>query len=194
MRLAVFASGGGSNLQAILDCGDINVTVCISNNANAKALARAHARGVETLVLNPGTFASEDVYAAHLLCELQSRRVNTVALAGYMRKIPASVVAAFRGRILNIHPSLLPAFGGKGMYGIHVHRAVLESGARQSGATVHFVDEEYDTGPILLQEKVPIHPDDTPESLAQRVLSVEHTLFPRALRLLRYTIETTIQS
>ena len=191
MRLAVFASGGGSNLQAILDSPDITVALCVSNDDNAQALTRAAAAGVPVVVLNPDSFSCEDAYASALLRELERRRVDALALAGYLKKIPSEVVAAFRGRILNIHPSLLPDFGGKGMYGIHVHRAVLAAGAQRSGATVHFVDEEYDTGPILLQESVPVLPDDTPECLARRVLVVEHRLYPRALRLLRSMIEKT---
>nr|WP_243665078.1 phosphoribosylglycinamide formyltransferase [Rhodothermus marinus] len=114
---------------------------------------------------------------------LRAHDVELVALAGYLKKIPDNVVAAYRNRILNIHPSLLPAFGGPGMYGRRVHEAVLNYGVRWTGATVHLVDEEYDHGPIVLQEPVPVLPDDTPETLAARVLEVEHRLYPEALRL-----------
>jgi formyltetrahydrofolate-dependent phosphoribosylglycinamide formyltransferase len=188
MHLAVFASGGGTNFQAILDAvaqGALPLTValCVSNTPKAGALARARWHGVPTAILDPRDFATEAAYVAALMDVLGEQAVNFIALAGYMRKIPAAVVAAFRGRMLNIHPALLPAFGGKGLYGRRVHEAVLAYGARWTGATVHLVDEEYDTGPIVLQEPVPVLPGDTPETLAARVLPVEHRLYPHALRL-----------
>ncbi len=185
MRLAVFASGGGSNLQAILDCGEFNVVLVLSNTPRAGALQRARRAGVDTAILDPAGFPGEDAYVAALMAALRDRGVDAIALAGYLRKIPAAVVAAYRGSMVNIHPALLPAFGGKGLYGRRVHEAVIEAGVQESGATVHFVDEEYDTGPILLQESVPVYPDDTPDTLANRVLAVEHSLYPRALRLLQ---------
>ena len=114
---------------------------------------------------------------------LQTERVNFIALAGYLKKIPLALVREYKGRMLNIHPSLLPAFGGAGMYGIKIHKAVLERGARWTGVTIHFVDEDYDTGPILLQKPVPVHTNDTAESLASRVLAVEHQIYPAALQL-----------
>lgn len=199
LRLAVFASGGGSNFQAILDnvaTGNLPLTpvLCVSNTPKAGALARAERHGIETLVLNPGDFTDEAIYAQTLLRELAARRVTFVALAGYLRKIPAAVVSAFRNRMVNIHPSLLPAFGGKGLYGRRVHESVLRAGVRATGATVHLVSEEYDTGPIVLQESVPVCDDDTPAILEARVLEVEHRLYPRALRLFsegRVTIEGT---
>lgn len=185
MRLAVFASGGGSNLQAILDCGEFNVVLVLSNTPRAGALKRARRAGIDTVILDPAGFPGADAYVEALMAALRHRSVDAIALAGYLRKIPAAVVAAYRGRMVNIHPALLPAFGGKGLYGRRVHEAVIEAGVRESGATVHFVDEEYDTGPILLQESVPVYPDDTPDTLAGRVLAVEHLLYPRALRLLK---------
>ena len=185
MRLAVLASGSGSNLQAILDCGDINVVLVVSNTPRAGALARAGRAGVDTAVIDPAAFPGQAAYVAALTAALKDRDVDTIALAGYLRKIPAAVVSAFRGSMVNIHPALLPAFGGKGLYGRRVHEAVLRAGVRESGATVHFVDEDYDTGPILLQESVPVYADDTPETLARRVLAIEHALYPRALRMLR---------
>lgn len=188
MRLAVFASGGGTNFQAILDAvksGTLPITValCLSNTPKAGALARAERHGIPTAVLDPRDFEAEASYVAALRGVLGEHGVDFIALAGYMCKIPAAVVAAFRGRMLNIHPALLPAFGGKGLYGRRVHEAVLAYGARWSGATVHLVDEEYDTGPIVLQEPIPVLPGDTPETLAARTLRVEHRLYPQALRL-----------
>jgi len=186
MHLAVFASGGGSNFKAILEAmqhGALPATaaLCISNKPEAGALAHAEEYGVPTWVADPGGFATEEAYVAALLEVLDAHAVNFIALAGYLCKVPAAVVQAFRGRMLNIHPALLPAFGGKGLYGKRVHQAVLDYGTRWTGATVHLVDEEYDTGPIVLQEPVPVLPDDTPETLAARVLHVEHSLYPEAL-------------
>jgi len=184
LRLAVFASGGGTNFQAILDAIEqgalsAEVALCVSNRPDAGALDRARRRDLPTVVLDPSAPAHE----ATLLDTLDTHAVNFIVLAGYLRKIPSGVVDRFRHRMTNIHPALLPAFGGEGMYGMHVHRAVLDYGARWSGATVHLVDESYDTGPIVLQEPVPVYPDDTPDALAARVLEVEHRLYPEALRL-----------
>ena len=188
LRLAVFASGGGSNFQAILDAVErgtlpLTVALCLSNTPKAGALARARRYGVPTAVLDSRDFETESTYVAALMDVLGEHAVNFIALAGYMRKIPAAVVDAFGERILNIHPALLPSFGGKGLYGRRVHEAVLAYGARWTGATVHLVDQEYDTGPIVLQEPVPVLPGDTPETLAARVLRIEHRLYPQALRL-----------
>ena len=188
LRLAVFASGGGTNFQAILDAVErgtlpLTVALCLSNTPKAGALAHAQRYGVPTAVLDPRDFETESTYVAALMDVLGEHAVNFIALAGYMRKIPAGIVDAFGGRMLNIHPALLPSFGGKGLYGRRVHEAVLAYGARWTGATVHLVDEEYDTGPIVLQEPVPVLPGDTPETLAARVLRIEHRLYPQALRL-----------
>ena len=189
MRLAFFASGGGSNVQAILDAIDTRQleaepVLLITDRPHCGALTRAGDRDLPTAVLAPRDYADEDAFGAALLTVLRQHDADTLALAGYLKKIPASVVQAFRGRILNIHPSLLPSFGGPGFYGRRVHQAVLDAGCRVSGATVHLVDAEYDTGPILLQGCVPVEEDDSPETLAARVLSLEHALFPRALALL----------
>lgn len=188
MHLAVLASGGGSNLQAILDAiasGDLAATpaLVLSDRPEAGALGRARRHGVPTAVVRPADYAGPEAFGETLLSELTRHEVDHVALAGFMRHIPAGVVAAYRHRMLNIHPSLLPAFGGKGLYGRRVHEAVLAYGVRWTGATVHLVDEEYDTGPIVLQEPVPVLPADTPETLASRVLQTEHRLYPAALRL-----------
>lgn len=188
MRLAVFASGGGSNFQSIVDAaerGDLpcEVALCVASRETAGVLARARTHGVPALVLDPSAYDTEPDYAAELLARLDEHGVTFIALAGYLRRIPPAVVAAYEGRMVNIHPALLPSFGGAGMYGRRVHEAVLAHGVHWSGATVHLVDEQYDSGPIVLQEPVPVLPDDTPERLAARVLEVEHRLYPQALRL-----------
>ena len=188
LQLAVFASGSGSNLEAILqaiESGalDARVALVVSNKNNAGALERASSRNIPAIVLSPDEFVDEAHYTNRITEVLSTHDVNFITLAGYLKKIPASVIQAYQNRILNIHPALLPAFGGPGMYGKHVHRAVIEYGARWSGATVHLVDENYDTGPIVLQKPVPVYQDDAPEDLAARVLSVEHRLYPEALRL-----------
>lgn len=188
MRLAVFASGSGSNFEALAraaEAGALPATValCLSNRPEAGVFERARRFGVPTETLDPSDFAEGAAYATALLDTLRRYGVTFIALAGYLRKIPPEVVQAFAGRIVNVHPALLPAFGGRGMYGRRVHEAALAYGVRWSGATVHLVDDGYDTGPIVLQEPVPVHPDDTPETLAARVLEVEHRLYPEALRL-----------
>jgi len=177
VRVAVLASGGGTNLQALLDaCGPgapARITRVISNKADAGALERARQAGIPAVVLHdPGD--PRELLAALADAEL-------VVLAGYLRLVPAPVVAQFPRRLINIHPALLPAFGGPGMYGRRVHEAVLASGAAQAGATVHYVDEQYDRGPIIAQQTVPVRPDDTPETLAERVLAVEHELLPHVV-------------
>lgn len=188
MRLAVFASGSGSNFAALADACDgrpedgalpAEVAVLVSDRGDAGALDRARKHGIATAQIDPG---AED-YAARLLRLLDAHRADFVALAGFMRKIPPPVVDAFRHRMLNIHPALLPAFGGKGLYGKRVHQAVLDYGARWTGVTVHLVEEEYDSGPVVLQQPVPVRPGDTPEALAERVLKMEHRLYPEAVRL-----------
>ena len=181
-QIAVLASGGGSNLQALIDhfaalgpqrAGD--VVLVASDREEAPALHRAHAAGIEALALNA------KARTTGLLHELTSRGVMQVVLAGYLQLVPLEVVQAFRGRIVNVHPALLPAFGGRGMYGERVHSAVLASGARISGPTVHFVDEVYDHGAIVAQWPVPVSPNDSIASLAARVLAVEHLLYPRVV-------------
>ena len=188
MRLAVFASGEGSNFQSIVDAAEsgalkARVVLCVSNNPSAGVLDRATKSKIPVLVLNPSEFSDPDGYTSSLRAKLMEFETDFIALAGYMKMIPAEIVNEYSDHIVNIHPALLPAFGGPGMYGRRVHQAVLESGADESGATVHLVDEEYDTGPIVLQESVPVRPEDTPDSLAARVLKVEHRIYPRALAL-----------
>jgi phosphoribosylglycinamide formyltransferase-1 len=188
MNIAVFASGRGSNLMAILKAIEegklkARVVFVISNNSSAGALEIARSKGIDALHISRRQFSSDREYADKILSELRKRNVELVVLAGYMKKIPAEVVSEYRNRILNIHPALLPSFGGRGMYGINVHKAVIESGVKITGVTVHIVDEEYDHGPIVLQRAVEVKDDDTPETLAERVLKVEHEVYPEAIRL-----------
>jgi formyltetrahydrofolate-dependent phosphoribosylglycinamide formyltransferase len=189
LNIVVFGSGRGSNFKAVLDAiadGSIpaaHISLVISNNATAGILDIARSRTIPALHISQKQFETESSFVAALLETLQSHGTDLVVLAGYMKRLPPQVVHAYRNRIINIHPALLPRFGGHGMYGIHVHAAVLAAQETVSGATVHLVDEEYDRGPILLQQTVPVLPDDTPEILAARVLLVEHRLLPDAVRL-----------
>ena len=183
-RIAVLASGGGSNLQAIIDYlraqGNeraADVVLVASDRPDAGALERARREGIEAAQVR----SSRAPDGCDLFELLQKHRADFVALAGYLRLLPRHIVAEYPSRILNVHPALLPDFGGAGMYGDRVHRAVLASGAAVSGATVHYVDDEYDHGDILAQWPVPVLDDDTVQSLATRVLKVEHVLYPRVL-------------
>jgi phosphoribosylglycinamide formyltransferase-1 len=183
----VLASGGGTNLQAILDrcrSGETpaTVVVVIGNNSRAGALDRARRAGIDTLHLSGTTHPRPGALDEAVRSALVSRHVDLVVLAGYMKKLGQDTLSTFRDRIINVHPALLPSFGGQGMYGLSVHAAVLAAGARFSGATVHIVREDYDTGPVLAQEVVPVLPGDTAETLASRVLEVEHALLPSVIR------------
>jgi phosphoribosylglycinamide formyltransferase-1 len=176
MRIAVAISGRGSNLEALhhtLKSGAAaEIVVVISDRPEAGGLERARHWGVSTEVLpNPTD-------GAVWLALLRRYAVDLVVLAGYVKLVPANVIAAYRGRIINVHPALLPTFGGKGMYGRRVHEAVLASGARETGVTVHLVDEAYDHGATLAEARVPVLPGDTPDHLAERVLAIEHRLLP----------------
>ena len=187
-RLAVMVSGGGSNLQAILDGidkGEIDakVVVVISSKPGVYALERAKQAGVDGIVIAKKDYETQEAFFAANLKALQDYQVEVIVLAGYLSILSPEVVRAYPNRILNIHPALIPSFCGKGYYGIRVHQAVLDYGAKVSGATVHFVDEGADTGPIILQEAVPVLAGDTAEDLAARVLEVEHKLLPRAVAL-----------
>ena len=187
-RLGALASGGGTNLQAIMDrcaSGDLpaRMAVVISNNSGSGALERARRAGVPTCHLSGRTHPDPQALDRAIAEVFQSYGVDLVVLGGYMKKLGPVTLRAYSNRILNIHPALLPAFGGKGMYGLRVHQAVIESGAWISGVTVHLADEEYDHGPIVAQEAVRVGPDDTPESLAARVLEVEHRLYWEVVRL-----------
>lgn len=183
-RLAVLASGRGSNLQAILDHFEnisreriASVVLVASNRADSPALIRA-----ATASIDIASFDAADE-GDQLLEVLRRFRVDLVILAGYLKRIPPKVVREYSGRILNIHPALLPDFGGEGMYGARVHEAVIASGAKESGVTVHIVNDDYDRGPIIAQWRVPVEPDDTAETLASRVLGVEHVVYPRVIEM-----------
>ncbi|HEY4304378.1 MAG TPA: phosphoribosylglycinamide formyltransferase [Gemmatimonadaceae bacterium] len=183
-RIAVLASGGGSNLQAILDYFDAlgaaqrsRVVVVASNRSQAGALTRASARDIPTAVL----VGPKQPDGASLGDVLDEQEVDLVVLAGYLKLLPSDVVKRYDGRIINVHPALLPAFGGHGMYGNNVHRAVLESGAKVTGVTVHFVNDVYDSGRIIAQWPVPVFGSDDVASLAARVLRVEHIVYPRVV-------------
>ena len=189
VRIAVLLSGRhgrGSNMAAIADAclsGQISgeVSLVIGNFSSSPALARAAEMGLATTTIASGQL--EDAYSRALLTALADARTELICLAGYMRKVPDAVVGAYSGRLMNIHAALLPAFGGQGMYGSHIHEAVLDYGAKVSGCTVHFVDEHYDNGPIICQSVVPVEEADTPETLAARVLVAEHDTYPRAVAL-----------
>jgi phosphoribosylglycinamide formyltransferase-1 len=187
LNLAIFVTGNGSNFRAIetsIREGRLEaaIWVVVSSSANAGALSHASAAGYATLVERKEDRAQPG-YGERLRTWLSAHGVDFVALCGYLLLFPSEVVRAYPNRMTNIHPALLPAFGGKGMYGHHVHEAVLASGARYSGATVHIVTEEYDRGPIVAQHAVPVADDDTPETLAARVLTAEHQLYTEALQL-----------
>ncbi len=187
LRLGFLASHGGSNLQAILDAirsGALpaEARVVVSNNSAATALERARKAGVAALHLSSASHPDPEALDRAILGALREREVNLVVLAGYMRKIGARVLAAYPNRIVNVHPALLPKFGGQGMFGMHVHEAVLAAGETRTGVTVHLVNAEYDRGAILAQVEVPVEPGDTPERLQARVLKEEHRLFPETLR------------
>jgi phosphoribosylglycinamide formyltransferase-1 len=182
-RIAVFLSGRGSNFRAIHDAilaGKINADIVLvfSNREEAPGLAIARERGLETLYLNPKLYPTREDYDREILRELLKREVDLVCLAGYMRILTPVLCQAYRHRIMNIHPALLPSFPG-----LNAQRQALEWGVKYSGATVHFVSEEVDMGPIILQAVVPVLQDDTEESLAERILKEEHRIYPEAVRL-----------
>ena len=200
LRAAVFASGRGTNFEVLADAGagreasdsptkgkwvrrgrprSREVVLLVTDRAQAQAMDRAQERGIPAVVVSPDEDPS--TFGSRLLARLSEEGVDIVLLAGYLRLVPSEVVHEYPHRILNVHPALLPGFGGKGLYGPRVHRAVLESGARISGVTVHFVDEEYDRGQILAQWPVPVLTDDTADTLAARVQEAEHLLYPVAV-------------
>lgn len=185
-RIAVFISGGGSNLQALIDghkAGILSgkVVWVVSNKRKAYGLERAKKEGIETFVYKKKNYDSPESAGDDLFEKLRERNIDYIALAGYLQLLPEKVVKTYRNRIVNIHPALLPKFGGKGMYGHHVHEAVIAAGEKESGPSVHLVDEIYDNGKVLEQFKIPVLPDDTPDTLAARVLEQEHKLYPRVL-------------
>lgn len=191
LKLAVLVSGGGTNLQAIIDAisaGKITnacISVVISNNANAYALERARAHGIEALCILPKDFESREAFNQAFLDKLNSYNVDLVVLAGFLVVLPEMMIKEYTNRIVNIHPSLIPSFCGKGFYGLKVHEGVLARGVKVTGATVHFVDEGTDTGPIILQKAVEVEQGDTPEVLQRRVMEqAEWVILPKAIDLI----------
>lgn len=187
-NIAIFASGSGTNAEAIMDhfsdssCG--RVALLLSNRAEAYALKRAERFGVPAAVFSREEFCDPDGTVAELLRE---HHIDFIVLAGFLWLVPNHLTDSYAGRIVNIHPALLPKFGGRGMYGVNVHRAVIDSGEAESGITIHLVNEKYDSGDILFQATVPVAPDDTPDSLAAKIHVLEHRHFP-------LIIERTIQN
>lgn len=191
LRVGVLVSGGGTNLQAIFDAMDsgritnAEVAVVISNNAGAYALERAKMRGVEAVCLSPKQYETREAFHEALLATIDSYDLDLIVLAGYLVTIPPAMIAKYRGRIINIHPSLIPSFCGVGYYGLKVHEAALQRGVKITGATVHFVDEGMDSGPIILQKAVEVQPDDTPKVLQQRVMEqAEWVILPQAINMI----------
>jgi len=186
INIVVFASGSGTNFQAIIDAvenGQINgrIVGLISNKKGIQAIDRAQKHNIDHEYLAPSDFSSYPNYVEALLKQLEQWDTQLIALAGYMIKIPSEIIDKYKDRIVNIHPSLLPKYGGKGFYGKKVHRAVIDNKEEISGCTVHMVTEEYDQGPILGQRKVPVRKSDDPETLAKRILKEEHKLFPEII-------------
>ena len=188
LRVGVLVSGGGTNLQAILDAVDngtitnAKIEVVISNNAGAYALERAKNHNVDAECVSPKDFATRDEFNEALLAKIDSYNLDLIVLAGFLVKIPESMIAKYRNKIVNIHPSLIPSFCGVGYYGLKVHEAALARGVKLTGATVHFVDEGMDSGPIILQKAVEVLPGDTPEVLQRRVMEqAEWILLPQAI-------------
>lgn len=188
LRVGVLVSGGGTNLQAILDAVDngtitnAKIEVVISNNAGAYALERAKKHNVAAECVSPKDFATREEFNEALLAKIDSYDLDLIVLAGFLVKIPESMIAKYRNKIVNIHPSLIPSFCGVGYYGLKVHEAALARGVKLTGATVHFVDEGMDSGPIILQKAVEVLPGDTPEVLQRRVMEqAEWILLPQAI-------------
>ncbi len=193
LKIAVCVSGGGTNLQALLDAvdsgviTDTKISVVISNNKNAYALERAAKAGIESLCISPKDFHNREEFNREFLRKLNTYQVDLVVLAGFLVVIPPEMISQYKNRIINIHPSLIPSFCGKGYYGLKVHEGVLNRGVKITGATVHFVDEGTDTGPIILQKEVLVKENDTPEILQRRVMEeAEWNLLPKAVELIAH--------
>lgn len=189
-KIAVFVSGSGSNLQAIIDAcesGHIKkgrIEVVFSDKKDAYGLQRARNHNIKNIIfLDPKNYKTKEEYDKTIAEKMNELNIDLICLAGYMRILTEVFINTFKGKIINIHPSLLPDFGGKGMYGINVHKAVLKAGVKESGCTVHFVDYGIDTGPIILQKKVPVLDGDSPEILQKRVLEQEHLAYKEAIKL-----------
>lgn len=191
MKIAVFVSGGGTNLQAIIDntktgiLQDIEIVLVLSSSPDAYALTRATDNGIKSVVLRSADFADKAEWDQKVVEEVKASGAELVVLAGYLSLLGPKIVSEYSNRIINIHPALIPSFCGAGMYGIKPHRAALARGVKVSGATVHFVNENYDEGPILLQKSVDVLPDDTPETLQKRIMKeCEWEILPKAIRLI----------
>ena len=202
MKIAVFVSGGGTNLQAIIDntktgiLQDIEIVLVLSSSPSAYALKRAEENGIESVVMRASDFPSREEWDCQMAERVKSSGAELIVLAGYLSLLGPKTVSLYSNRIINIHPALIPSFCGEGMYGIKPHMAALARGVKVSGATVHFVNENYDDGPILLQRSVDVLPDDTPETLQKRIMQeCEWKILPRAIRLIadgKVTIENNI--
>jgi len=181
MRIAIFASGAGSNAAKIIEHFRTNpkagVFLIVSNNPNAGVISIASKEGIPTLIIERERFFRGDGYVPTLRAE----RIDFIVLAGFLWKIPEYILKAYPNSIINIHPALLPKYGGKGMYGLNVHAAVLEAGDKETGITIHYVDEHYDNGNVIFQQKCRVAPNDTPESLAEKVHKLEHQHFPHVI-------------
>lgn len=187
-NIVVFASGSGTNFQSLIDAslhGKINASIAglVSNKHGIGAIDRAEKNQIPVRVIDPADFTNEEQYSKELIHQLTEWNTDLIVLAGYLKKIPLSLIKAFPDRILNIHPSLLPKFGGKGFYGINVHQAVIKAAEQESGCSVHIVTEAFDEGPVIAQTKVPVYKKDTPEQLAKRILKEEHRLYPKAIQI-----------
>lgn len=187
VKIGVLVSGSGSNLQSIIDninLGNINgkIEVVISNKENAYGLERARQHGIDAVFVHPKEFKNMEQYDEAIIKELKGRNVDLVVLAGYLKILTSRFIAEYNNKIINIHPSLIPSFCGKGHYGIKVHEAAINYGVKISGATVHFVDENADTGPIILQETVKVEYSDSAESLQKKILKIEHKILPLAVK------------
>lgn len=196
-KIGVLISGGGSNLQSVIDStkrkgvlkGIAKVVLVISNNLHAYGLERAQKEGIKNIFIERKYYSDDKSYNAEILKELKKEEVDIVCLAGYMQILGKEVLDSYSGKVLNIHPALLPKYGGKGMYGKYVHEAVVKNKEKESGATVHFADENYDTGNIVIQEKVEISQNDSAQTVAKKVLEVEHKIYPLAIKKVIENIE-----
>jgi len=188
LKIIVLVSGGGSNLQAIIDgiyerrVQNTEIVAVISSKAQAYALTRAEKYGIPTVVVDPNQYSDVSLFNDALFHQIEAYKPDLIVLAGFLRKIPIRVIETYKNQIINVHPSLLPAFGGPGFYGLKVHEAALARGVKVSGATVHYVDEDLDTGPILMQKVVPVLEGDTPELLQRRVMEeAEWVILPEVI-------------
>lgn len=189
-KLAVFVSGSGSNLQSLIDAqnsgyiDNAKIKLVIASKPDIFALERAKKENIEALVFEKNKFENIDVMFLEIIKELKQRQIDYIVLAGYLTILPKIIITEYESKIINIHPSLIPAYCGDGFYGMRIHNAVIEAKEKRSGATVHFVDEGVDTGNIIMQEEVEVYENDTPETLQKRVLELEHKLLPKAIKYL----------